>query len=163
MPEYTEFEVSGGVLLRVIAGAGGIRAVQFSPRADAGCPRNDDNPLLVRAVSELREYFDGTRRQFSLPLELAGTEFQVRVWKVLESIPYGETRSYAQIAQALGQPRAVRAVGAANSRNPVPIVVPCHRVIGAGGQLVGYGGGLQAKKMLLELEARNAARAASAE
>jgi methylated-DNA-[protein]-cysteine S-methyltransferase len=163
MAEYTEFEAAGGVLLRVIAGGGGIRAIQFSPRGEAGCPRNDSNPLLVRAVAELREYFAGARCQFSLPLEMQGTDFQLRVWKVLEGIPYGETRSYAQVAQALGQPRAVRAVGAANGRNPVPILVPCHRVIGAGGQLVGYGGGLPIKKLLLELESQSSARAASAE
>jgi methylated-DNA-[protein]-cysteine S-methyltransferase len=110
------------------------------------------NPLLGEALSQLRAYFAGRLREFRLPLSLAGTDFQIRVWRHLQTIPYGETRSYSAIAQAIGRPSAVRAVGAANGANPVPIVVPCHRVIGANGKLVGYGGGLPLKKRLLELE-----------
>jgi O-6-methylguanine DNA methyltransferase len=94
-------------------------------------------------------------RDFVLPLDLRGTLFQKRVWQELCRIPYGETRSYRFVADSIGVPKAVRAVGAANGRNPVPIVVPCHRVIGAGGSLVGYGGGLPMKKFLLDLEARH--------
>src|ERR1019366_8236286 len=97
-------------------------------------------------------YFAGQLRRFDLPLDPLGTDFQMRVWRELERIPYGETRSYLQMATAIGSPRAVRAVGEANGANPIPIVVPCHRVIGAGGRLVGYGGGLPLKKRLLQLE-----------
>ena len=100
----------------------------------------------------MRAYFAGKLRAFDLPLDLGGTPFQLRVWHELERIPYGETRSYLQIAAAIGAPKAVRAVGAANGANPIPIVVPCHRVIGSGGKLVGYGGGLPLKKRLLTLE-----------
>ena len=99
--------------------------------------------------------FAGELRVFELPLDLHGTDFQIRVWRQLETIPYGESRTYAAVAQAIGAPQAVRAVGAANGANPVPIVVPCHRVIGSSGKLVGYGGGLELKRRLLELESRN--------
>jgi O-6-methylguanine DNA methyltransferase len=100
----------------------------------------------------LQAYFAGRLREFRIPLDLRGTDFQMRVWRQLQTIPYGETRSYLQIAAAIGLPKAVRAAGAANGANPVPIIVPCHRVIGASGKLVGYGGGLPLKKRLLELE-----------
>ena len=100
----------------------------------------------------MRAYFAGELRRFDLPLDLAGTDFQRRVWLELTRIPYGETRSYQDLARAIGSPKAVRAVGAANGANPVAIVVPCHRVIGAGGKLVGYGGGLPLKRRLLDLE-----------
>ena len=109
--------------------------------------------LLAEAVRQLHAYFAGELRDFDLPLELEGTDFQLRVWNALRTIGYGETRSYAEIAGAIGAPKAVRAVGAANGRNPVSIVVPCHRVIGANGRLTGYGGGLPLKKRLLDMEA----------
>jgi methylated-DNA-[protein]-cysteine S-methyltransferase len=105
-------------------------------------------------VDQLEQYFTGDRRTFSLPLDLVGSDFQRQVWGALSAIPYGETRSYAEIARAVGQPRAARAVGLANHQNPVAIIVPCHRVVGAGGALVGYGGGLQRKRWLLDHEAR---------
>lgn len=108
--------------------------------------------LLERASRQLEEYFAGKRKQFDLPLSLRGTEFQRQVWAALRDIPYGETRSYGQIAQAVGRPKAVRAVGMANHRNPISIIVPCHRVVGADGSLTGYGGGLENKKFLLALE-----------
>lgn len=108
--------------------------------------------LLERAFQQLEEYFAGKRKQFDLPLSLRGTEFQRQVWAALRDIPYGETRSYGQIAQAVGRPKAVRAVGMANHRNPISIIVPCHRVVGADGSLTGYGGGLENKKFLLALE-----------
>jgi methylated-DNA-[protein]-cysteine S-methyltransferase len=114
--------------------------------------RDDGHPLVRRASEQLREYFAGERRRFDLPLELEGTPFQLRVWNALLEIPYGETRSYGQLARELGVPGAARAVGAANGANPVAIIVPCHRVIAAGGALHGYGGGLDRKKFLLELE-----------
>lgn len=111
-------------------------------------------PILQRAMNELREYFEGTRREFSIPLDPHGTEFQRSVWNALLTIPYGETRSYGQIAAQIGSPDASRAVGTANHNNPVSIFIPCHRVIGQDGSLTGYGGGLEAKKFLLELEQR---------
>lgn len=108
--------------------------------------------LLRRAARELEEYFAGRRRSFTLPLAPADTPFQQRVREALGTIPYGETRTYAQIAAAIGNPRAVRAVGGANHRNPLPVVIPCHRVIGADGTLTGYAGGLERKSLLLGLE-----------
>jgi methylated-DNA-[protein]-cysteine S-methyltransferase len=152
MMEWTEVKVLDGVELRLIASASGIRAIEFDPQPPSECQRNDRNPLLLEAARQLQVYFAGQLREFQLPLDVQGTDFQKRVWGQVAAIPYGETRSYLQIAQALGSPGAVRAVGAANGANPVPIVVPCHRVIGANGKLVGYGGGLALKRRLLELE-----------
>ena len=103
-------------------------------------------------VSQLEEYFGGQRREFTIPLDLRGTDFQRACWRALLAIPYGKTRSYADIARAVGKPGAYRAVGTANNRNPVAIVVPCHRVISSDGTLCGYGGGLDVKRKLLELE-----------
>lgn len=104
---------------------------------------------------QLEEYFAGDRKDFDLPLHLSGTEFQVQVLEELQRIPYGETTSYGDIAQRIGRPKAMRAVGAANGRNPIPIVIPCHRVIGSSGDLTGFGGGLDTKEALLRLEAEN--------
>ncbi len=115
---------------------------------------HDERPF-AEARRQLGEYFDGRRREFDLPLRLEGTEFQLLVLRELTRIPYGQTRSYGDIARRIGRPKAVRAVGAANGRNPIPIVVPCHRVIGASGELTGFGGGLEAKRALLRLEAEN--------
>jgi O-6-methylguanine DNA methyltransferase len=103
-------------------------------------------------VNQLEEYFSGARRRFDFPLDLRGTDFQIACWQALLAIPYGETRSYADIARAVGKPNAFRAVGMANNRNPIAIVVPCHRVIASDGGLCGYGGGLDVKRKLLELE-----------
>jgi len=110
------------------------------------------NSVLEATRAQLEEYFAGTRKQFDLPLAPQGTPFQKEVWHTLATIPYGETISYAQLAQRVGKPTAMRAVGAANGRNPLPIVLPCHRVIGADGSLTGFGGGLPTKQFLLELE-----------
>jgi methylated-DNA-[protein]-cysteine S-methyltransferase len=114
--------------------------------------------VLDEAAWQVRAYFAGDLRRFELPLDLAGTEFQVAAWRALADIPYGTTISYGEQARRLGRPRAVRAVGAANGRNPLPIVLPCHRIVGADGSLVGFGGGLPLKRRLLEHEARFAAR-----
>lgn len=111
-----------------------------------------ETPLLLETKRQLSEYFDGARSSFSLPLAPRGTVFQQAVWKQLEAIPYGETRTYGQIAAALGKPTASRAVGGANHNNPIAIVIPCHRVIGANGKLTGYAGGLEIKEKLLRLE-----------
>lgn len=111
-----------------------------------------EDAILDMARAQLEEYFAGTRKQFDLPLAPQGTLFQQEVWHTLATIPYGQTISYAQLAQRIGKPTAMRAVGAANGRNPLPIVLPCHRVIGADGSLTGFGGGLPTKQFLLELE-----------
>ena len=116
----------------------------------------EPSPVLVEAVRQLEEYFAGERRDFDLPLEPAGTPFQLTVWAALRDIPYAETINYGQLAGRVGNPNASRAVGLANGRNPISIVVPCHRVIGANGSLTGYGGGLDRKRTLLELERRTA-------
>lgn len=111
-----------------------------------------DNPILLKTVRQLEEYFAGTRDHFDLELDFVGTDFQKQVWAALLTIPFGETRTYSQIAEQIGNPSAVRAVGAANGRNPISIIAPCHRVIGASGKLTGFAGGLAAKERLLRLE-----------
>ncbi len=104
-------------------------------------------------IQQLAEYFAGERKQFDVPLALRGTPFQLEVWRALQRIPYGETRTYADIARAIGRPTATRAVGGANGANPIPIIIPCHRVIGSNGGLTGFGGGIDVKRRLLDLEA----------
>lgn len=121
---------------------------------DASPPTDDDGGRLDAAVRQLREYFAGERTRFDLALAPAGTPFQLAAWRALRDIPFGETRSYAQQAAAIGRASAVRAIGAANGRNPLPIVVPCHRVIGKNGRLVGFAAGLDRKQWLLDHEAR---------
>lgn len=120
----------------------------------------NDSPVLRETERQLREYFAGTRNQFELELDFAGTDFQKQVWQALLTIPFGETRSYSQIAEQIGNPKAVRAVGAANGRNPISIIAPCHRVVGASGGLTGFAGGLEAKQYLLTLEDRTQAKMA---
>ena len=114
----------------------------------------DDHPVLAAAVAQLEEYFAGTRTAFDLPLDPRGTPFQRDVWRALTAIPFAGTRSYAEIARAIGRPSATRAVGAANGRNPLSIVAPCHRVVGANGALTGFAGGLETKRFLLDHERR---------
>ena len=137
------------------AGDDGLRHIEFRENrhpADRSDWHGGDSPVLQAAEAQLREYFAGERRAFDLPLAPRGTPFQLQVWQALARIPYGSTVSYAQLAKAVGNPEAMRAVGAANGRNPLPIVLPCHRVIGADGALVGFGGGLPVKQQLLRLE-----------
>lgn len=124
----------------------------FLPGQRAPAVPESASPVLERGRAQLLEYIAGRRRVFTLPLCPAGTPFQRRVWAALSAIPWGETRTYGQIARNIGAPKAARAVGQANHRNPIPIFIPCHRVIGAGGALTGYGGGLELKRMLLQLE-----------
>ncbi len=144
--------------LRIVARGGKIAAIEFSPfmGSPSGEPigeRDDDNPLLRSAVDQLSAYFARDLKEFDLPLAPRGSEFQQRVWEQLRAIGYGETASYGEIAHRLGKTNAAsRAVGLANGRNPIPIVIPCHRVIGANGTLTGYAGGLPRKQLLLELE-----------
>jgi len=135
--------------LTLVAGDAGLRRVQWGGDDRAG----GTHPALEEAARQLREYFAGERREFDLPLDLEGTPFQRRAWLALAAIPYGTTRSYGEQARLLGVPRAARAVGAANGSNPLPIVLPCHRLIGADGSLVRYGGGLDVKRWLLDHEA----------
>ena len=113
---------------------------------------NIQHPMLLKVKQQLEQYFAGQRQQFNLPLDFQGTDFQQQVWRALLTIPYGETRSYKDIALQIGNQKAVRAVGAANGRNPISIIAPCHRVIGSGGALVGFAGGLDKKQILLSLE-----------
>ena len=117
-----------------------------------------EHPILVRAERELRAYFAGERTSFTVPLDAAGTEFQKKTWAALLTIPYGETRSYGELARQIGNPKASRAVGAANGRNPISIIVPCHRAIASDGALTGFAGGLETKRHLLALEARGRVR-----
>lgn len=123
------------------------KRVRFLPQVE-----RPDNPILQEAERQLWEYFSGKRREFALTLEFVGTAFQKQVWAALVTIPYGETRSYGEIARQIGNPTAVRAVGAANGRNPLSIIAPCHRVIGTNGKLTGFAGGLQTKAFLLRIE-----------
>ena len=140
-------------MLTIVAGDGGLEAVLFG-----GEPGEVDerHPVIARRRGSCGEYFGGERRAFDLPLDLAGTPFQRRAWLALAAVPYGTTRSYGEQARLLGAPGAARAVGAANGRNPLPIVLPCHRLVGADGSLTGYGGGLEIKRALLDLEAGSA-------
>jgi methylated-DNA-[protein]-cysteine S-methyltransferase len=143
--------------LTLVASDAGLAAVLWendSPRRVPITVASEDpkHPVLREAERQLKEYFAGKRTSFELPLDFHGTDFQKRVWKALLKIPFGETRSYAQIARALGKPTAMRAVGAANGKNPISIIAPCHRVIGKDGTLTGFAGGLKAKAHLLALE-----------
>ena len=143
--------------LKLVATSDGLAAILWetdgTDRVRLGvADESPGHPLLSEVERQLTEYFAGQRTTFDLPLDCGGTPFQQSVWNALRSIPFGETRSYTEIASQIGRPRAVRAAGAANGRNPIAIVTPCHRVIGAGGQLTGFAGGLEAKAYLLSLE-----------
>ncbi len=137
-------------VIEIIGTDQGITELHFVGRK--GRRKTRENPSLKEALSQIDEYFRGRRKDFSLELRLQGTEFQRKVWRELLRIPYGRTASYAEIAAAVGSPRAARAVGQANHRNPIAILVPCHRIIGRGGGLTGYGGGLWRKRWLLAHE-----------
>lgn len=143
--------------LKLVASDQGLAAILWEKddpkRVRLGEMAEDpDHPVLCEAERQLAAYFAGTLRAFSVPLDFRGTEFQKSVWAALLTIPFGETRSYAEVARQVGRPSAVRAVGAANGRNPISIIAPCHRVIGSSGKLTGFAGGLAAKEMLLGLE-----------
>jgi methylated-DNA-[protein]-cysteine S-methyltransferase len=150
--------------LTLLASDQGLRAILWPRRSPQGAGvsrrsrRNPDHPVLRQAVQQLDEYFAGTRTAFDLPLDLEGTRFQLAAWRSLAEIPFGATTTYGRQAAGLGIPTAARALGAANGANPVCIVLPCHRVIGADGSLTGFGGGLPVKQWLLDHEARIAAR-----
>jgi methylated-DNA-[protein]-cysteine S-methyltransferase len=153
---YTTIDSPVGNLL-MAADAQGLRLVSFesSKRAASVQPEwKEDKTPFAEVIRQLQAYFAGELREFDLPLAPEGTEFQLRVWNCLRTIPYGETISYGQLAQKIGNPQAVRAVGLANGSNPIPIIIPCHRVIGSDGSLTGFGGGLSNKRKLLALESR---------
>jgi methylated-DNA-[protein]-cysteine S-methyltransferase len=155
---YKEMESPVGKL-KLVAHANALVAVLWEHerpnRVKLPAPKLDtQQPVLVEAERQLNEYFSGTRTEFDLPLELHGSEFQKKVWRALRKIPFGQTRSYLALAKSVGSAKAVRAVGAANGKNPLSIVVPCHRVIGANGSLTGFAGGLDAKARLLAFEAK---------
>jgi methylated-DNA-[protein]-cysteine S-methyltransferase len=156
--EWSDLHVRNGFSISIETGPAGVRHVEFGTRDI----QNHSSPVMREALHQFRLYFAGELQAFDLPLEMVGTDFQKRVWRELRNIPYGETRSYGQLAERIGAPRAVRAVGAANGRNPIPIIVPCHRVIGSSGKLVGFGGGLEWKRMLLDLESANVNRGGKA-
>jgi methylated-DNA-[protein]-cysteine S-methyltransferase len=151
---YTTMESPVGPLL-LVGDTQRLRSVSFekSKRAERVRPEwKEDKAPFAEVIRQLRAYFGGELQEFGVPLALEGTQFQLRVWRSLQTIPYGETISYGQLAQRIGNPKAVRAVGLANGCNPIPIIIPCHRVIGSDGSLTGFGGGLANKKKLLALE-----------
>ena len=163
-PGYTQSVVASPIgPLTLVAAGGGLAGVYMDaqrhlpPAWALGEPAGPDGPdaaLLAAAAGQLAGYFAGQRTEFELPLATSGTEFQRRVWGALRDIPYGETISYGELARRIGSASASRAVGLANGKNPVSIIVPCHRVVGADGSLTGYGGGLDRKRFLLDLEQR---------
>jgi methylated-DNA-[protein]-cysteine S-methyltransferase len=150
MSAFTVNTAVGSLAVTVEDGA--VREIRLNATAD----RRPASAFERRVASELREYAIGRRRRFTVPLAAQGSPFDRQVWEALRSIPYGATRTYAEVAKMIGKPGAARAVGAANGRNPIPIIVPCHRVIAAGGRLGGYGGGLDLKRALLDLESGRA-------
>nr|WP_315032519.1 methylated-DNA--[protein]-cysteine S-methyltransferase [uncultured Chryseobacterium sp.] len=144
-------------MIRMIASDKGLVAIIWEgedyKRTKLSPPvREERHPILLQAEQELKEYFENNRTTFSIPLDFNGTEFQVKVWKALLKIPYGTTKTYGELAKILGDIKAVRAVGGALNKNPISIIVPCHRVVGASGNLVGFAGGLRNKSILLDLE-----------
>jgi methylated-DNA-[protein]-cysteine S-methyltransferase len=143
--------------LKLVASDKGLVAILWQNDKPSRVPLTDlvedpSQPVLTKTEQQLREYFAGTRKAFNLPLDMRGTTFQKNVWEALLAIPFGQTRSYGELAKQLGSPSASRAVGAANGRNPISIIVPCHRVIGSSGKLTGFAGGLETKARLIGLE-----------
>ncbi len=149
---YSIFFNSPLGIIEITGDDSSVSGIDFVDENMDDLPENSESPALSKCASQLEEYFSGKRKTFDVPLKLDGTTFQEKVWEALKEIPYGETRSYQDIAIMTGNPRAVRAVGGANNKNPVGVIVPCHRVIGKDGSLTGYGGGLCRKKWLLEHE-----------
>ncbi|NLN14889.1 MAG: methylated-DNA--[protein]-cysteine S-methyltransferase [Tissierellia bacterium] len=154
MKYYYIYETKIGKIL-LAEEEGHITNLYFDDQREVEGAELKETALIREAKKQLDEYLLGRRKEFNLPLKAKGTEFQQRVWQALLDIPYGETKSYGEIAKIIGNPKAARAVGLANNRNPISIFIPCHRVIGKNGKLVGYGGGLQIKEFLLTLERKN--------
>jgi len=153
---YYRFDRLGETVIGIAEEDGAITELFFENHVPAGFAKAEcrqvETPLIKETALQVEDYLAGRRRDFSLPLVLHGTEFQKAAWQALQTIPYGAVRSYKDMAEQIGRPKAVRAVGMANNRNPISIIVPCHRVIGHNGALVGYGGGLPMKRYLLDLE-----------
>lgn len=154
---YFSEETISGIKITVLVSSKGIKKIFLNPKKQseeisAATKLRSTDPYLFGVINQLNEYFDGTRKKFNVPLDVEGTEFQKRVWKELQKIPYGKTISYKTLSEKLGDVKAVRAVGKANGQNPIAIIIPCHRVIGADGKLTGYAGGLDIKEKLLHLE-----------
>jgi methylated-DNA-[protein]-cysteine S-methyltransferase len=162
--KYYSEETISEINIAVLASSKGIKKIFFNPTGKAITPEKEiteltsatklrsDDPYLFGIFNQLKEYFAGTRKEFDVPLDVEGTDFQKRVWNELQKIPYGKTISYKTLSKKLGDVKAIRAVGKANSQNPIAIIIPCHRVIGADGSLIGYAGGLIIKEKLLHLE-----------
>jgi methylated-DNA-[protein]-cysteine S-methyltransferase len=154
---YSSEETFNGIKIAVLASSKGIKKILFNPAKDttefsSATKLRSDDPYLFGIFNQLKEYFEGRRKVFDVPLDIEGTDFQKRVWNELQKIPYGKTISYKALSEKLGDVKSIRAVGKANGQNPVAIIIPCHRVIGANGSLTGYAGGLAIKEKLLHLE-----------
>ena len=154
---YFSEETISGIKITVLVSSKGIKKIFLNLKKEnkeisAATKLRSTDPYLFGIFNQLKEYFDGTRKKFDVPLDVEGTEFQKRVWKGLQKIPYGKTISYKTLSEKLGDVKAVRAVGKANGQNPIAIIIPCHRVIGSDGSLVGYASGLAIKEKLLHLE-----------
>ncbi|MCW8811492.1 MAG: methylated-DNA--[protein]-cysteine S-methyltransferase [Ignavibacteriaceae bacterium] len=152
---YFASETISEIKFKIIASQAGIRKILINKKSEeiTGVEKvNPKNPHVAKVFKQLREYFNRERREFDLPLDIIGTDFQKKVWNELLKIPYGKTITYNQLAINLGDKKVIRAAAAANGANPIPIIIPCHRVIGSDGNLIGYGGGLDVKQKLLELE-----------
>jgi len=154
---YSSEETFNGIKIAALASSKGIKKIFFNPAKEitelsTATKLRSDDPYLFGIFNQLKEYFAGTRKEFNIPLDIEGTDFQQKVWNELQKIPYGKTISYKSLSEKLGDVKAIRAVGKANGQNPIPIIIPCHRVIGANGTLVGYAGGLAIKEKLLHLE-----------
>lgn len=153
MKKVFNYETEIG-LIGIMEENGYITDIVFGSEVPDGAVKGETR-MIRKAFDQIEEYLSGKRKVFDLPLLVEGTKFQEKVWNELLKIPYGETRTYGQVAEAVGNPKAVRAVGAANNRNALPIIIPCHRVVGSKGSLTGYSGGLEAKRKLLEIEEKN--------
>jgi len=153
---YSEETISG-IKIAVLVSSKGIKKIFLNPKKDSqeistATKLRSDDPYLFRIFNQLNEYFSGTRKEFDVPVDIEGTDFQKRVWEELRKIPYGKTISYKTLSEKLGDVKAIRAVGKANGQNPIAIIIPCHRVIGADGSMIGYAGGKAIKEKLLHLE-----------
>ena len=154
---YFSEETISGIKISVFVSSKGIKKIIFNQKKEDkellnATKLRPDDPYLFESFKQLQEYFTGTRKKFDVPVDIEGTDFQLKVWNEVKKIPYGKTKSYKYIAEKLGDLKSIRAVGKANGQNPIPIIIPCHRVIGANGTLTGYAGGLDIKEKLLELE-----------
>ncbi len=150
--DYTTYTPSPLGTLQITAEEHGLTAINYRDESPTESSDQQQHPVLAKTVDQLNEYFEGQRKTFDLPLVLKGTDFQQKVWKQLQQIPYGQTITYGELAKRLGDPQKARAVAGANGLNPIPIIIPCHRVIGTDNKITGYSGGIERKEFLLKLE-----------